>query len=41
MDLIIASVVIVIGPFVALALAALRFGADSRLTIGDSAGRWI
>jgi hypothetical protein len=41
MDLIIALVALVVGPFAALALAAPRFAADSRLTIDDRAARWI
>lgn len=41
MDLIITLVALVVGPFAALALAATRFAADSRLTIDDRAARWI
>lgn len=41
MDTIIVAVVLVVAPFAALALAALRFGADTRLTINDRATRWI
>ena len=41
MDLIIALVVVIVGPFAALALAAGRFAADSRLTIDERAARWI
>ena len=37
----VAVIVTFVGPFVALALAAARFGADSRVTIHDRAVRWI
>lgn len=41
MDMIIAVVVLIAGPFAALAAAALHFGTDSRLTVTDRATRWI
>jgi hypothetical protein len=38
---IVALWVLLVAPFAALAVAAVRFGADSRLTINDRATRWI
>lgn len=37
----VAVLVLFVGPVIALALAALRYGADSRLSITDGATRWI